>query len=972
MFKNSKLASSVKIACALGSTVALLSSGNVFAQETANESEATVEKIAVTGSRIARPELSTPAPVVTIDAAEIQRFGAPDLGTLLAELPAIGAASTLIGNNNSNANAGISSPDLRALGATRTLTLVNGKRHVAGSPFSNAVDTGTIPTAMIDRIEVITGGASAIYGSDAVAGVINVILKDNYEGFEARYSHSSDLEDVGTQNTAFSILAGATSQDGRGNVTFFAEKSSITEVLTPSLQQAQNFGTVNNPENGGEDDGIADKFRVPNVGSEFINQFGVLNPFSGGPRITFTPDGTGIAQVERDLTNSFAFGSFDQAYDTVFFTEQYENYIPAQDTLTLASTFRYDITDNIRFYGDMKYVDKDIEQQFQPSFRFGNVSINATDNPFLDDGTRQQLFDAGQTGDVSMARFFDDIGNRSAANDRRLYRIVSGFKGYFTLSDTDFDYDAYYTYGETSNVRRTLNDLIPSNLNAALDAVIDPETGEAACRSQVPSAQGDDYEDPAEVNGGNCVPFNPFGFGNASAEAYDYISGDVTREDQLTQEMFGATVSFDTAEFFSLPGGAIGFALGFEHRKEDVRTTTDEFTKAGFYTGAATPDSFGGYDVEEFFVETRLPILSGVFLAEELSIDAAFRSADYSHAGNADAWQVGFLWTPIDQISLRGTVGEAVRAPNVDEAFSPQSPGFARVSDPCDADNIDEDADRRANCLALGIPEGFEANDNVSVNTLSGGNPDLTPEESESRTVGIVWQPTFAENLAITLDWYDIEITDAITSVSAQDIVDNCVDATGGPDTAFCSQVDRNENFDVDLVRSGFVNAAALQTSGLEMQIRYTTDLAQFDLPGELRFNVQGNYVDELEEFAFQERPDEINVEVGEVGDPELQFRTSVDYRLDNWKFNYTSRFIDRSALFDVSPDGGTEEDVDISYIGSIWTHDLAANYYMGENLEVYAGIRNIFNKVPPGYTFNPLYDLVGRRFNAGVIYRFE
>ncbi|WP_232364977.1 TonB-dependent receptor plug domain-containing protein [Salinimonas marina] len=471
--------------------------------------------------------------------------------------------------------------------------MVNGKRHVAGSPFSNAVDTGTIPTAMIDRIEVITGGASAIYGSDAVAGVINVILKDNYEGFEARYSHASDLEDVGTQNSAFSILAGATSQDGRGNVTFFAEKSSISEVLKPNLQQSQFIGTVNNPDDGGEDDGIPDKFRVPNVGSEMINAFGVLNPFSGNPRITFTPDGTGITQVERNRTNSFAFGNFDEAYDTVFFPDRYENYIPAQDTLTLASTYRYDLTDNIRFYGDMKYVDKDIEQQFQPSFRFGNIAINATDNPYLDDATRQQLFDAGQTGEVSMARFFDDIGNRSAANDRRLYRIVSGFKGYFTLSDTDFDYDTYYTYGETSNVRRTLNDLIPTNLDAAIDSVIDPETGEAACRSQVASAQGDDYEDPAAVNGGDCVPFNPFGFGNASAEAYDFISGDVTREDQLTQEMYGATVSFDTAEFVTLPGGPIGFALGYEHRKEDVRTTTDEFTKAGFYTGAATPDSSG-------------------------------------------------------------------------------------------------------------------------------------------------------------------------------------------------------------------------------------------------------------------------------------------------------------------------------------------------------------------------------------------
>jgi len=972
MFNNTKIAKSVKLACAMGTTVAFLSSGHALAQQATDSNTDSVEKISVTGSRIARPELSTPAPVVTVEAAEIQRFGAPDLGTLLAELPAIGAGSTLIGNNDDNANAGLSSPDLRSLGDTRTLTLVNGKRHVAGSPFSNAVDTGTIPTAMIERIEIITGGASAIYGSDAVAGVINIILRDDYEGFEARYSTTSDTEGVGTNNNAISILAGATSDDGKGNITFFAEKSTVKEVLSPSLQQTANWGTVINPDNTGEDDGIPDKFRAPNVGSEFINPYGVLNPFGGGSRITFSPDGTGIPQVQRELDNSFAFGSFDQAYDTVFFTEQYENYIPKQDTITLASTFRYDLTDNVRFYGDMKYVDKDIEQQFQPSFRFGGININATDNPYLDEATRQQLFAEGQTGEVEMARFFDDIGNRSAANDRRMYRIISGFEGFFSLSETDFDYDVYYTYGETSNVRRTLNDLIPSNFSAALDAVIDPATGQAACRSQVPSAQGEGYEDPALVNADQCVPFNPFGFGNASAEAYDYISGDVTREDQLTQEMFGATVSFDTAELFELPGGAIGFALGYETRKENVRTTTDAFTKAGFYTGAATPDSNGGYDVDEFFIETRVPIIADAFLAKELTLDAAFRSADYSHAGSADAWQVGVMWAPIEQVRLRGTIGEAVRAPNVDEAFSPQSPGFARVSDPCDNDNIDEDEDRRANCLALGMPADFEANDNVSVDTLSGGNPNLTPEESESRTIGIVWEPTFVENLSVTLDWYDIEITDAITAVEAQDIVDNCVDATGGPDSGFCSQVDRNENFDVELVRSGFINASAINTSGLEMQIRYSTDLSAYDLPGEIRINVQANRVNELEEFAFQDRPDEIDVEVGEEGDPQLQFRTIIEYRLDDWNFNYSSRFIDRSALFDVSPGGGSEEDNAISYIGSMWTHDVAVNYYFNDNLEVYAGLRNMFNKVPPGYTVDPLYDLVGRRVNAGVIYRFQ
>ena len=965
MFNKKRLAMSIAGALAFG----LSSQTSVLAQE--NEAEQ-LEKIEVTGSRIARTEASTPSPIVTVSQEEIQRFGTPDLGSMLAELPAIAAGSTLIGNNNSNANAGLSSPDLRSLGANRTLTLVNGKRHVAGTPFSSAIDTGTIPAAMIERIELITGGASAIYGSDAVSGVINIILKDDYEGTEIQFNGTRDMESIDYQTHGFSVLSGATSADGRGNVTFFAGYDKIKQVMRPQLQQAEANGTIVNPDNTGEEDGIPDRLRVPFVGSEMINAFGVLNPFGGGPRITFNPDGSPRDQVSRDGSNSFAFGNFSERFDSVFFTDEYVNYIPDQTTMTLASTFRYDITDNLRFYGDFKYVDKEIAQQFQPSFRFGNISINATDNPYLDDVTRQRLFDNGQTGNVQFSRFFDDIGNRSASNDRKLFRVVAGLDGVFELSNTLIDYDVFYTRGETSNIRRTLNDLIPTNFNAALDSVIDPATGEIACRSQVPSAQGEGYTDPAAVNGGNCAPFNPFGFGQASAAAVDFVSGDVQREDEITQEVYGASFSFDTAEFFELPGGAVGFAFGYEFREETANTITDEFTQQGFFTSAPTPNSSGGYDVEEFFGEVRLPILADMTFAEELSVDAAYRSADYSHAGSADSWQVGFMWAPIESLRIRGTSGESVRAPNVDEAFSPQSPGFANINDPCDRDNIDNDPDRTANCAALGISLPFDANDNVSIQTLSGGNPDLFSETATSTTVGLVFEPSFVENLTITLDHYDIEIEDAIQEVSAQDILDNCVDATGGPDTAFCSAIDRSPTTnDVVLVRSGFINSSAFTTKGIEAQVLYSTDLSDFDLPGEVRLRLQANQLLELNEFAFQERPDEINVEDGEVGDPELQWRTSIDYRIDDISFNWSSRFIDRSFTLDISPGGDIPEDTSPAFVPSIWTHDFSVRYDYNENVEVFFGIRNAFNKVPPSYTFNALYDLLGRRANATVTVRF-
>lgn len=967
MFKSTQVAKSIRLAMAFGAAASLSLSTNLHAQE-ADAEEASVEKIEVTGSRIARAELSTPAPVITVSAEEIARFGTPDLGSILAELPAIAAGSTLIGNNNSNANAGLSSPDLRSLGEERTLTLVNGKRHVAGSPTSSAIDTGAIPTAMIDRIEVITGGASAIYGSDAVSGVINIILKDDYEGSEVRVFGATDTESVGAKSHGFSVLTGATTADGRGNVTFFAGFDRIAEVIETDLQQAAAWGTIVNPEDTGEEDGIPDRLRVPFVGSEMINDFGVINPF-GGDRFTFSPSGQVIEQVNRIDTNSFAFGNFDQRYETVFYTDEPRNYSPNQETLTLASTFRYDITDDVRFYGDFKYVDKDIRQQFQPSFRFGNISINVEDNAFLPEEARQRLLDGGQTV-APMARFFGDIGNRSAQNDRKLWRVVAGVEGAFTLSETDFDWDVFYTRGETSNERLTLNDLIPNNLTAALDSVIDPETGEAACRSAVASAQPEGYTDPSVA--GTCAPFNPFGFGQSSQAAQDFAFGDVTRTDEISQEVYGATLAFDTSEFLELPGGAIGIAVGYEYREETSETITDEFTKAGFFTNAATPDSSGSFDVEEYFAEVRIPILADVAFAHELSIDLAFRGAEYSHAGDADAWQIGFMWAPIEDLRIRGTVGEAVRAPNVNEAFSPLSPGFARVNDPCDADNIGDDPDRAGNCAALGIPAGFQANDNVSVNTLSGGNPNLFSEESESKTVGIVWTPSFIENFSITTDLYQIEISDAITLVTSQDVADNCVDATGGPDQNFCSQVIRGADNDIDLVLSGFINAAALDTKGIEMQVLYRTDLADFDLPGELRFNVSANKVLELNVFDFQDRPDEINVEEGEVGDPEFQLRSSIDYRLDDISFNWTSRLIDRSFTLDLSPGGDIPEDTSPAFVPSIWTHDLAVTYNFNDNTEFNFGIRNVFNKVPPGYTMDPLYDLIGRRVNASLTYRFD
>jgi outer membrane receptor protein involved in Fe transport len=952
------------IESALLTTAIGLTALPVIAQEQAEE-EAKPERISVTGSRISRVELTTPTPTLTIGTEDIARFDTPDLGSLLAELPAIGATDTLGGNSESNASAGLSSADLRRLGANRTLVLVNGKRHVAGAPGSAQVDISTIPAALVERVEITTGGASAIYGSDAVTGVINVILKRNFTGLELSAKASDSLEGVANENRSFNLIAGTDYSDGQGNVTFFIGQEHFGQQMNNDIRQLDNWGTIVNPADGGEDDGISDRLRVPYVGSEMINRSGVLNPFSPD-RVSFDRSGNVRPSCERIETNSFAFGSFEPGCD-VFLTDDYINRLPEVDRTTIGSTLYHQFNDEHSFYADIKYSNADIIQQFQPGFRFGNITIDIAANPYLPQEARDAF---GGEGTTSFAKFFDEIGNRNANNERETLRYVAGFEGVFTLGGSEFDYDIFYVNGETKNVRMTENDIIPGNVAAAIDAVINPATGQADCRANVPSAQGEGYTSPATVDTTNCVPYNPFGFAQASAEAMDWVSADTTREDTIKQVVYGGSVASNTEEFFTLPAGGIGYAFGLEHRTEEYETLTDPLTQSDVLTGAATPDEFGEYDVTEWFIEVSVPLVADAPGVKELTLDAAFRGADYSHAGDADAWKVGLMWVPVEDLRLRATHSVSVRAPNLGEAFSPLSPGFGRVSDPCDADNINDDPDRAANCAALGMPAGFEANDNVSINTLSGGNENLFSEESTSSTYGLVYTPSFLEDFSITMDYYEIEIKDAIISVASQDIADNCVDATGGPDEVYCSAVDRNaDTFDIELVRSGFLNAAAFNVAGVETDIRYVHDMTSWGLDGKLVLNVFVSKLLELERFEFQDRPDEINVEIGEVGDPKWQFRSSVSYVTDNFMATWSTRYVDRVVTYDVSPGGGSPEDTYPGWVPSMHTHDLSMTYQITDNFEVNGGVRNVFDKLPVAYVENDIYDAIGRRMFVGVKY---
>lgn len=969
MFASKKLAWAVRYAV-YGLTAASTLTLSANAEEALESQVAQkAERIEVTGSRIKRVDMEQSAPVLTIDADSIVRSGFTDLGTILANIPAIGATDTLMGNNQNNELAGISSPDLRRLGANRTLVLVNGKRHVAAVPGSAQVDISTIPASLVKRVEVLTGGASAVYGSDAVSGVVNVILKNDYEGLAIKAKTMNSTEGVGNKSNTISVLAGADFSNGRGNVTFYSGFERTAEVMSADIRQFDDWGVVNNPANKKEDDGIPDMLRMPRVYSAQISKTGVINPrdkHKDDKRWVFDYSGKPVLQAEPQFTNG-AFGNFPNGCEYCFKLDEYQNMLPDVDKVTVASTLKFDITDDIGFSSDFRYSHSSIEQQFQPSFSFNGLTIDVENNPYLDAGLRQMLLSDGRKS-VNFSKFFDEIGNRSAANDRNLFRYTATLEGVFDLSETAIDYEFYYVYGETRNTKRTNNNIIEGNLYAAIDAVKDPTSGEIVCRSQVKALQGDDYTNPATLNPTACVPYNPFGLNQNSAEAAEWLSATVTREDKINQNFFGVNFSTDSGELFELPGGPVAIAMGYEHRKETSKATTDSLTQSGVILGgAATPDAYGEFDVNEFYSEILLPILSDLPGADRLELEAAFRRADYSHAGQSDAWKLGLMYAPVAGLTIRATSSTAVRAPSIAEAFDPLTPGFAHVDDPCDVSRINNDSDRAANCAALGLPANFAASDNVSVQVFSGGNPNLKPETSKSLTVGVIWEPQFIEGFSTTLDYYDIEIEDAIIDVKAQDIADNCVDAAGSPDSQYCKLIKRNAQHNIDKITSGYRNAAALNTKGVQVDLRYSSSLEGLGLPGELAFSAVIDKLLKLERFEFQNRPDEINVETGEIGDPKIQVSTRVTYQLEDFVASWSMRHVDRVATYDVSPNGESLEDLYPGWVPSMTTHDVTFGYNFSDAVSLNLGIINLFDKLPPGYVTNPMYDVFGRRAFLGI-----
>lgn len=936
-----------------------------FSQE---EGASARDQIVVTGSRIQRNTTSTPIPVTSIDEEVIGYNGDTQVSDLVNELPSIRTTQSDANTNiGAEQEAGTAFIDLRGLGIDRTLVLVDGRRHVGGRPGSAAVDTNTLPIALVERVEVITGGASAVYGADAVSGVVNFIMKDDFEGVQLDAQAGIAGEGDG-ERYSISLTAGTNFADDRGNVFFNATYVESESIVGQDRDYAnQRIRFASNPASTGPNDGVPDQILFTNTGFistppggrvQFRDGAGTdIGRSLGGP-FTFDENGNLVPQNEGQLVESFLSIGGDDATDLSRFDLLQ---IPV-DRLLVTTGGTFSFSDSVNFFGSIKYARTRAETAEQTTFSLPNLApiVIQADNPFVPDELRTILADRGDT-DFLVSRTNIDHGQRRSASERETLQFIAGFEGELSLN---LDYSVHYQYGNTEIDTTFINRQVASRFNQALDAVLDPMTSQIVCRDQ--------------SNG--CVPINVLGPNAATPEALDFITEDFQTFGELTQQVVNATFTGDTDGFFEVPGGPVAFAFGGEYRKEETQSVEGFFRNTGDLFNAQPLDDTGGeFDVIEGYAEVGIPLLSGLPFAEAVNIEAAVRVSDYSTVGTTVSWKAGGDWSPTEDIRFRVNASTAVRAPNIGQLFAPNDISLQFLIDPCDMDNLGSGSPTRAaNCAADGVPADFQSQSlNANVTIITGGNPNLSEEKADSITFGVVLTPRFIPNLSVAVDYYDIEISDAINGFPAQDVVNSCYDAEALANP-FCDLVTRQANSQFGQISSTLINVASFNTSGIEFDARYRLDLADATsgaVPGDLNLQFNGTYVDELTFFGTADGVG--NEEAGELGDPKFAFNLRATYIWDNFTFSLEERYLGNQVFNNAEP-------AEVRYpndTGSEWYTDIQVRYRVSEQADVFFGVDNLFDNAPPliaqipeirSFTGDSIgYDQIGRFFRGGVKLRF-
>jgi iron complex outermembrane recepter protein len=971
------------------SLISLSSPAFAQAEDSAAENpESTEQVLVVTGSRIARPELQVANPIVAVTGEAIENTGKINVTDVLLRLPSLTSSSGSSLSGGADAGFGETGGnflDLRNLGENRTLVLVNGKRHVAGVPNSAAVDINSIPQDLIEKVDVLTGGASAIYGADGVSGVVNFVLKRNFEGISARgQAGISSRGDAGTQFG--SIVAGTNFADSKGNIAVAYEYDRSAR-LSPfardfSGDPLKNFALLRNQADFPDDPAVFDRILYNNITWADSARDGAID-LDGDEIPDFT--GSGLP-YDRGLflssTGGRAIGGSNTPTAGYFGDLQPGT---QRHSANLLSSFEF--SPAFRVYGEAKYVQAKAFSVGQPSFDF--FTTIASDNAFL-----ANRFGAGAAPDGALlTRDNFDLGIRGESNKRETYRAVFGIEGEL---NENLKYDLSYVYGQTKASNTQTSNLIRDRYFAALDAVRDPATGNIVCRSTLDPTSNIDpnnFDQPASTftPGANsiCRPLNFFGENVASQAALDFVLADNTNRSKVTQNVVGGYLSGDFDSVFKMPGGgSLGFAVGAEYRREASSNTPDLLVQNGSLRDfAATLPSNGKFDVKEVFAELNAPLLSDLPFAHLLSASAAIRYSDYSTIGRATTWKVDGIFAPIRDIRFRGSYSQSVRAPNLGELFDPRSGTFDFVADPCDITRLDDGAStRRANCTALLSGLGLtpaqiatfspatDAQNTTSRAGLSGGNPGLTAETARTWTVGGVIQPRFIPGLAITFDWYDITINDAVNTASATQIAELCVDQPT-IDNRFCDSIFRAPGTGFVLgdsndpaQRIGFIagpeNVANFKTSGADFSITYSTRKGSL---GKFGFSLVGGYLDSIA-FVPSIGAEPEN-DILEAYNPRWRGSFNVDWSLGKFSLNTGVNYFSKTRRFELTQIQANPDlsDPRFFFIKERWEVDTRASLDINDDFEMYLGVNNLLDEKPDFADLSYPVSGVGRFIYAGA-----
>lgn len=979
-----------------------------FAQDGAN-----VEKVTVTGTRIPQKNLQTTSPVTQVTAADVDAQGVTRLEDLTNELPQVMAAQNSTVSNGATGSANV---NLRGLGSARTLVLINGRRLPYGNPNNSAGDLNAIPAQLVERVEVLTGGASAVYGSDALAGVVNFIMRKDFEGVQidaqyGYYSHHNDFEGPGdlrniilgraaTNPAQFKLpsddvddgvskqitgVMGVSSADGGGNITAYIGYRSNDQIL----QRDRDFSACAlGPQTAGPNP-------VWSCGGSSTSYPGRFTDFA---TYNFTIDtGTGLARNFNGALDQYNFGPL--------------NYFQRPDeTYTLGAFMHYQIDEQVEAYLDVMFSDYSTNSQIAPSGNFGNTGTINCGNPYLNGSAGVGAFSPTQltamgctpaaiaaNSVVSMYILRRNVegGGRQQDLGFDTYRMSGGLRGELT---TGIDYDLALQYSRIGFSQTYLNDLSVTRLNRALNVI----TGPALLPNGNPNPSAGLPQCQAAYNGTDaaCVPWNIFQLGGVTQAAIDYLNVPLIQRAELTQSIGTLTVNVDMgtwgvkSPYAETPVAAV---IGAEFRRDDLQSVTDENFSTGNAAGQGGPTiGLGGTtDVSEYFGEMQIPLLEGQEFADQVTLELAYRYSEYDNGITTDTWKIGADWAPTPDFRFRGSKSRAVRAANIIELFT--STGFNLFDmddDPCDTtDPAGNGVAPVANCqgvaawqvTALQAGGGGLTSPAGQYNFLQGGNPNLAPEIGDTQTIGVVLTPTFFENFSLTVDWFDISIDAYIATTGGANIVNACF--IGG-DLGQCARITRNPGTGQMWLGAGVVedlnkNLVNMRTKGIDANAQYRFDLDALGLDGAggMRLEMVGTWLDEL---AVNEGTPTVppfdcagkhsgrcNATVSPVN-PEWRHRARATWQTP-WDADLTLTW---RHFGEVTRDGGAPAELDYTFDAEDY-FDLSASIGLPLNSRLRLGMNNVFDNDPPisdnvgttgnGNTYPQTYEARGRWMFMGL-----